>query len=95
MRNALEHLDARVDTWANSSKSHHLALHLIIDDNSLRNLDPGDMFTRYNPTKRTVAMLAHTVDLTLLEKSVTNVLDLTEAAISRIWPATARRRSRT
>jgi hypothetical protein len=72
IRNNFEHLDTRLDAWANRTVDGAIGIHALASDSVLQ-ADKGDRFTRYNPGRDAFLMLEDKIDLTKLEASITRV----------------------
>lgn len=73
LRNSLEHLDARIDTWVQGSASHNISLFNIMPHNAISGMDQHDRFMEYDPDLRELRMLSDTVDMNALDASVRTI----------------------
>ena len=72
VRNNFEHLDTRLDKWAEITAHGAIGIHALASDKVLQ-ADKGDRFTRYDPDLDSVSMLEDKIDLKKLETGITRV----------------------
>lgn len=71
VRDNLEHVDTRLDTWAaNSSKHGPLVLHGVATEEALKRVNPRDRFTWLDPNTQLLSVFGKTVNIEELEKQV-------------------------
>jgi len=78
LRNSFEHLDERVDKWAQQPRK--LMLNVFGPINVVVGWTHDEIFTMYDPVSRSVRMLRHTVSLFDVKTSVERVQEAAEAA---------------
>jgi hypothetical protein len=78
IRNNFEHLDNRVDVWAEGTTGGSIALHAVAGEKRLKGIPTKDRFTRYDPDADVFSMLGDKINLKRLE-----------ASVKRVWSASA------
>lgn len=79
IRNDFEHLDTRVDIWAEQTKGDPIALHALVPERFLSKIRESDRFTRYDPDTEILSMrndkatLTNRISFKRLEVSVKRV----------------------
>ncbi|HLY01317.1 MAG TPA: hypothetical protein VKR56_02330 [Candidatus Cybelea sp.] len=72
IRNNFEHLDTRLDAWAERTKVGAIGIHALASDKVLQG-ERGDRFTRYDQARDSFLMLEDKIDLKKLETSITQL----------------------
>jgi hypothetical protein len=74
LRNALEHIDERIDTWVENSPNHNFTIFSLGPANMIAGIRIEDVFFSYDPAQREVRMLGDNIDIYALEASIRRVL---------------------
>jgi hypothetical protein len=74
VRDALEHIDARLDVWALRSINSNLLIHGIMPQRSLAHVDVRDLFTRFDTDTGDFSVQKESVNLDALGKRISKIL---------------------
>ncbi len=80
LRNALEHVDARLDSWGQTTMTFNLAMFNTGPKDMIVGLTDDERFMEYDPATHEIRMLRETLNLRTLSTNVRNVLQGAENA---------------
>jgi hypothetical protein len=80
VRNALEHFDERVDTWAATSQQHNFADRNVFTPGGIVGLDPSDFARNFDPSTTVISVFGDSVDLRAVIAEARKVVERVQAA---------------